>query len=73
MSATADENSPYRVISDRVLALNSGLLADESLIQALLLVLVAKQKNLIIRTPESDIAKVLKQTVNVSDESVRFN
>lgn len=72
MSATVDENSPYRVILGRIHSLNPGLLADEDLIQALLLLLVAKQKHFIIRTPDIDIAKVLKQTVNVGCESLRW-
>ena len=67
--SVADENSPYRVILQRILATYPRLPADENLIQALLLVLVAKQKHLIIRTPDSDVSKVLKQTVNVSSQS----
>ena len=65
MSAPVNENSPYRVILDRILSSNHGLLADEGLIQALLLVLVAKQKHLIVQTPDTDVAKVLKQVVVV--------
>ncbi|KAI5123980.1 hypothetical protein M0805_006392 [Coniferiporia weirii] len=57
--------SYYRTILARAHALHPGLLEDEALFQALFLVLVAKQKHLVVRTPEEYVSRVLKQVVNI--------
>ncbi|THH07756.1 hypothetical protein EW145_g3170 [Phellinidium pouzarii] len=67
LATTADSPtlSYYRTIFARAYALNPGLLSDEALFQALLLVLVAKQKHLVVRTAEEEVSRVLKQAVNI--------
>ncbi|KAH8119364.1 hypothetical protein DFH11DRAFT_1781874 [Phellopilus nigrolimitatus] len=57
--------SYYRTILARAYAVNPILVADEALFQALLLVLIAKQKHLIVRTAEEDVQRVLKQVVAI--------
>lgn len=46
--------------------LSPNLPFNEHLFQALLLAVIADEKHLLIRTPEEDVAGVLKSTVNVS-------
>ena len=62
----SDMVSYYQTILSRAHSVSPALVADEALFQSLLVVLVAKQKHLLIRTADDDIPRVMKQIVNVS-------
>lgn len=57
--------SYYQTILARAHSASPALVADEALFQSLLVVLVAKQKHLLVRTADDDIPRVMKQIVNI--------
>lgn len=59
-------SSYYHPVLARARTASPSLLADESLFQALLLALVAKNKNVVVRTTEETKQLLLTQVVNVS-------